>query len=176
LVNSITATHRAPFLSKNLWNSLRIEAIDRALPRAVFLVAQRDPILMAQSMLLGRRRALGDAPGLWSIRPPEAVGLTAAPPIEQIANQLLYTYRAIDRARERLGASRFLDVHYADLCRSPDGVVGAVDEFLGRHGASLTRRGRLTGSFPENTTVVVSDEELARLCAILRRRWPAAGS
>ena len=127
------------FLSKNTWNSVRIPALHRVLPAAVFIVVERDPLYTAQSLLRGRRQRFGDAPGPWSILPREMVAMSDLPPLEYVANQILYTHCAIEQARAQLGGERFFTVRYEDFCGDPAGTLERLDEFCEARGIELTR-------------------------------------
>jgi LPS sulfotransferase NodH len=50
----------APFINKNLLNSLRLQHIYKIFPEARFVYLHRDPLYAAQSIFLARRNALGD--------------------------------------------------------------------------------------------------------------------
>jgi hypothetical protein len=128
-----------PFLSKNTWNSVRIPALHHALPHAVFIVVERDPLYTAQSLLRGRRERFGEEPGPWSILPREMVAMSDLPPVEYVANQILYTHRAIERARAQLGSERFFTVRYEDFCGDPAGVLERLDGFCEARGIELPR-------------------------------------
>jgi hypothetical protein len=156
-----------PFLSKNTWNSVRIPALHRALPRAVFILVERDPLYTAQSLLRGRRERFGEAPGPWSILPREMVAMSDLPPVEYVANQIGYTYRAIARAREQLGSDRFFTVPYEDFCKDPAGTLERLDAFCKMRGIELTRTG---GSDPRplraSAKIELRAEEVSRLRAV----------
>lgn len=172
-VHALVRQYRAPFLCKNLWHSVRLEAIDAIFPEALFLVLQRDACANAQSMLAGRRRALGDASGLWSIRPRELVEMGELPELEQVAHQLAFTHRAIERARVRLGAHRFLDVPYEAFCAAPSRAISRIDAFLEGHGLRVRPRDPLPASFAGSSALRLSPEEIARLESIWSETWPS---
>lgn len=172
LVIGLSSAYRAPFLSKNLWNSVRIEAIDRACPNALFIVARRSPIHMAQSVLRGRRRAIGSGTGFWSIRPRELLPYEAADPVDHVARQLCLTYGAIESARKALGPARFLDVSYQDLCRSPAAITERFDGFLERHGTRAERCGEPPERFDFDMRIDLDATSQERLRLLFARDWP----
>ena len=167
LVGGLASVYGAPFLCKNLWHSVRLGAIDRALPGSVFIVCARRPLVLAQSVLSGRSKALGDGPGLWSIRPRELLAYETAPPLEQVAQQLLLTYHAIDAAREVLGPERFLDVPYEAFCADPNAWIERIEDFLAGHGIAVERRAAIAEPFALRERVGLSDDERERLDRLL---------
>lgn len=159
-----------PFLSKNTWNSVRIPTLDEALPGSVFIVVERDPLYTAQSMLRGRRERFGEAPGPWSIVPREMAAMADLPPVEYVANQIVYTHRAIERARAQLGGERFFTVRYEEFCADPAGALKGLDAFCEARGIELTRT-----EAPEPRPLRASGklklpaEEVSRLRAVFDR-------
>ncbi len=160
-----------PFLSKNTWNSVRIPTLHRALPGAVFIVVDRDPLFTAQSLLRGRRERFGEKPGPWSIVPREMVEMADLPPVEYVAHQIAYTHLAIEEARTRLGAERFFTVRYEDFCSDPAGALRSLDAFCRDRGIELTATGA-----PDPRPLRASGElklpadEVSRLQAVFARQ------
>ena len=176
VVSTLVSLYKAPFLCKNLWHSVRISALDVAFPKALFILIERSPLLMSQSMLVGRRRVLGEATGFWSIRPIEAPRLKYLPTVDHVAYQLAFTYQAIARARARLGAHRFFHLPYESFCEAPQLWVERIDQFLGKQGIRVESRGRLDGSFKSHRDINLADAERARLEEIFRQEWPRGDS
>lgn len=172
VVSTLVAQYEAPFLCKNLWHSVRIPALNVAFPKALFIVMQRSPLLMAQSVLDGRRKVLGENTGFWSIRPTETAQLERLPPVDHVGYQLAFTYQAIANARDQLGADRFFDLPYEKFCEAPQIWVERIDRFLSDHGVRVQSRGQINGSFESHCDIHLSDTEQTRLLEIIRQEWP----
>ena len=171
-ISQLCLTYDGPFLAKNLWNSVRIEALSAALPQSLFIVIHRDPMLMAQSLLKSRRRGLGDEKGFWSIRPRELLPYKDADPASHTAIQLCMTYEAIERARRALGERRFLDIHYEEFCMDPANVICSVDRFIERHGISIKKKADIETSFRNESSLHLDRQDAEKLQSVFDQRWP----
>ena len=136
-----------PLVFKNLLCTLRLEPIGAALPEAVFVVIRRDLVANAASVLEARRTLHGDYGTWWSAEPPEIDELRALPPHEQAVEQIRRIEALVDRDRERLGAHRFLEVRYEELCDDPHGTLAAVAELANANGFTLARRQAIPAKF-----------------------------
>lgn len=167
-VGSLVKIYSAPFLCKNVWHSVRIEALHYAFPRSVFIVMRRDPLVMAQSVLARRRMLLGDGAGFWSVRPRKILEKRNASGLEHVAWQLAYTYQAIEAARQKVGESLFMDIPYEAFCRAPEQWVHKVDVFLRRHGIEAERSASISNSFNPSTKLLLQKEQIIEFQDIIR--------
>ncbi|MGE0552593.1 MAG: sulfotransferase [Gemmatimonadales bacterium] len=122
------ALYDAPLVAKN--NSLNASAalVGEALPTARFICLHRDPVLLAQSLLLARREIHGGDEAPYGL----SDGSESADPIESVCRQVRYHHDLARRQLEALGPERFWLVSYEEFCRDPDGVVDRVArEILG---------------------------------------------
>ena len=137
----------APFLCKNLWHSVRIEALNQAFPSAAFIVMRRDIVLMAQSIMQQQRSRQASGEGFWSIRPRGLAAKRHLPLAQQVAWQIVLTERAIAKARARLGQHRFFDLPYESFCDRPEAWLEQVGSFLQGLGIELHRQSALRQRF-----------------------------
>ena len=140
LVSGLTQAYRAPLLTKNLWNSVRIPAISRAIPSALFVVMLRDPIEMTDSIMRGRARALGEQPGFWSIRPRELLMDPPDDPLQHVIRQIHLTYREIDQAIQNANANQFFFLRYESFCNNPSAELERFETFASQRGQMLIPR------------------------------------
>lgn len=119
------ATMFKPFLLT--WHLSRAA---RELPEARFLRMRRDPVDTAVSLLGLRERMLGDREAWASLRPREHAWLAGRGVHEQVAGQVLFLDRAIERGLEHVDPARVLDVPYERLCADPRGVLAAVSALV----------------------------------------------
>lgn len=129
-----------PLVFKNLLNSLRLEPLGAAFPEAIFLVVRRDLADNVSSILAARRNVRGDEAAWWSVEPPGVDQLRGQPPEAQAAGQVHGIHELIDSAKERLGADRFLDIAYEDLCADTQAVLSEISGFASSHGLELAVR------------------------------------
>lgn len=167
-LGSLAQTYGAPFLCKNVWHSLRVRALNAAFPSAVFIVMQRDPILMAQSILVRQRQYERDGLAFWSIIPRGLPDRFKLPLAEQVAWQIVLTYEAIQAARDELGEQRFFTLPYEAFCREPEVWLEAVGRFLHRQNITVERRARIDEAFEASTRCDLPEREVAQIEAVFR--------
>jgi hypothetical protein len=129
MVASMTTIAGRPFVFKNVYATLSLPALGRLLPRARFIVVQRDIRAVLASIFKGRQESSGSA--WWSIRPPFAAEMERSVVLEQVAFQACRSQQLLDRALRSLPNDRVLAVDYADLCRSPRDFVSAAANIAG---------------------------------------------
>ena len=165
---------RRPLVFKNLLCALRLEPIAEALPEARFVVVRRELGEHARSILAARQRANGEVQSWWSAEPPGWQELSALSPPEQAVGQIDAIHAAIDAARERVGAERFIDVAYADLIDDVGSTLDAVANFAAAHGIRLVVRGEVPSEFPRRPAPELEPGLDAELAACLDERGPPA--
>ncbi len=144
---------KAPILIKALGNSLAIEAIITVFPKAKFIYIKREPIYVAQSLLVARKKVLGDMNAWFSVRPN---GYEEAMRSLSVAQQVVWQVREIDtriiRDLERLDPTHII-VHYEDLASQPEEVLDEISNNL-----HLKRK---STSFEESEISVTSKRQVS---------------
>lgn len=138
LTNSIDRS----ILFKNLYASLRIQAIAHYLPESLFIVIHRDEVDNGHSLLEGRDRVFGNYETWWSMEPPELEVLKRLPVHEQVIEQIRHTYITIDSDMKlaKIDRKRRMDFTYEDFCDNPASLVESVRSFLKQNGYQVKRR------------------------------------
>ena len=132
-VAALSCAFDKPILFKNLYCSLRLQPIVKALPEALFIVIHRDLIKNGHSLLEGRKKATGSYDTWWSVEPPDVNALKLLPCHEQVIEQICHIYALIDRDRRVIGSERFLDLSYEDFCQDTHFSIQRINEFLEKH-------------------------------------------
>src|SRR5262249_24342910 len=136
LRNLVAATQRlwgnAPFVNKNVKHLLRVGALARVFPEAIFLAVERRPEDVAVSVL--RARLASPDPARWfSLRPPGVVSSRAALE-EQVALQVRGLAGWLDAELAALGPGRALRLDYEAFCRDPEAALAPLRLRLGAVG------------------------------------------
>ena len=141
-IASLTNALDRPILFKNLYASLRIQAIAHYLPESLFIVIHRNEVDNGHSLLEGRDRVFGNYQTWWSIEPPEIEVLKKLPAHEQVIEQIRHTYRTIDSDMKlaKIDSKRRMDFTYEDFCDSPASIVESVCSFLKQNGCQVKSR------------------------------------
>jgi len=175
-IAGIEASFGVPFVSKNVYHSIRIRPLAKAFPSALFLVMERDRCETAVSILHARRTRSRSVDAWWSVPPREVGQLQGASLLEQVAGQVHYIERDIAEDLDRLGFERGLAVSYHELCTDPEAVLAGIAAFAARSGCMLQERGVVPERFePGGGKKDVTADEIERLRAIFER-WRARDS
>ena len=134
----------APFLNKTTTLSLRIRAIVKTFPKALFIQVTRNQLDSAQSIYLARTNRYHHWLGAM---PKECEASEKKSIVEQVCDQIYYIEKNIASERSILGDERFTTVAYKDLCENPTREVGRIVEFLAGHGVPAKISKTLPDSF-----------------------------
>ena len=148
MYRGVAATERLsgrPFVNKTTVLSVRIRALVDTFPNALFIHVQRDPIDVAQSLLVARevlkRNWLG-------ARPKECDDLPDDDVVGQVCAQVRFTHNRIVTDQENTGSDRFLTIEYQQLCANPSQELERVKRFFSKFGVPVTVVGEAPTSLP----------------------------
>jgi hypothetical protein len=153
------ALYQRPLVAKN--NSLNASAalVGAALPTARFICLQRDPVYLAQSLLLARREIHGTAEVAYGF----AGAKRSDDPVEDVCLQVEHHESLATRQRDALGPDRFRIVSYEAVCREPFALVEQVArEVMGLSYRDEWRDPELKG-FTVSERQRIDSREFARL-------------
>ena len=172
---ALESVYAKPLFFKNLTCGLQIEFLATTLPTAVFVLCRRQPVYNAQSLLLARRERMGDDRLWFSLRPQEYPRLCRLPPCDQVAGQVHYTLREIERALRTLPAERHVAVAYEDLTADPRAAMAKLSASLPlARTAGPWQVTQLPAAFPSANTRRVEVAEFQQLQDAWRRLSAAA--
>ena len=97
--------------------------VAKVLPNAKFICLQRDPLYLAQSLLIARSEIVGDSQTPYGTEHDKRV---IDDPIEDVCQQVLFHEGVAARQREYLGASRFMTVSYESFCQNPEQLISVL--------------------------------------------------
>lgn len=109
---------------------LQTAFLARILPTSLFVYIKRDHMPVAVSLFNGRQKYMGDQNRWFSIKPQEYIHLKGRTIPEQIAGQVYYTQREINRQLELVPDHRRHELSFQDLCRDPDNELDKIRDFL----------------------------------------------
>lgn len=140
---------RAPFLNKNVKNSVRIGCLKEIFPTAVFLEMRRNPVDTAVSILKSRRKNLSSDKLWWSVKPRQIESLQHSHYLRQVAAQVYYIHENIERDQKLFAVDDLHPVYYHRLCVNPERELDAIYRFLVSRGVPV-RSGNtvIPASFP----------------------------
>jgi hypothetical protein len=166
-VVALTSEFKKPVLFKNLYASLRVQAIAHYFPESLFIVIKRDEVTNGHSILEARYKRFRDYTSWFSVEPPNVEELKSLPAHQQVIEQIRHIHRAIDDDLRISGVAetRRFDLVYEDLCARPNDIIGEMKSFLETNGCLVNLKGDAPKRFPLRKEVridsVVYDQMVA---------------
>ncbi len=164
-IGSLTRVFQRPVVFKNLYASLRIQAIAKYVPESLFVILRRNEVDNGISLLKARHDRYGDYSAWFSLEPPGAEGIRSLPPHQQVIEQIRLTYLAIEKdlTLAGVGRDRCLQLTYENFCSDPEATVQTVQSFLERHGMDVFRKESLPAKFERRRDSTIPAELYAAL-------------
>ncbi len=144
-----------PIIFKNLYASLRIQAIAHYLPESLFIVTNRNEVDNGHSLLEARLKTFGSYETWWSMEPPRVEQLKKLAPHEQVVEQIRHIHETIERDLElsKVQSSRRFDLSYEDFCESPKSEINKICDFLSLNDCKVAQRNEYPDSFKRRKIV-----------------------
>lgn len=117
-IGALSKLKQAPFLTKDMRNSLRIPALLKLFPEAIWIYIKRNPLFIAQSLYVGRKKIFKNTNEWIGLKPFEYKKLLKKPPLEQIANQVYLLRQEIEQGLDYVPDDKKLIINYETLCES----------------------------------------------------------
>ena len=136
-VAGIEGLFDAPFISKNVKHSVRIQSLVEIFPKALFIQIRRNPFDVANSILKSRKERNQNINDWWSVMPKEIEQLRNKSYLEQICGQVFYIEKNIEEDIMVVGKKRLCVVHYDELCANPKKELDKITAFVSTYGYNL---------------------------------------
>lgn len=170
VIATLSYFNESSFISKNLFNVLRINEIRSIFPEAVFIRVKRDPRYVVQSIYRSRLALdSGNAKSWWSVAPEGYEEITEESPIFQSAWQVSAIESILDGLVED-DSSTCIQLDYHNLCSAPhqslNSLAGALD---------LPQRFRNTDFpiIPNEDKVKVTEGEWQEILCCVEKHFPS---
>jgi hypothetical protein len=168
IYQAVAATERTfnlPFVNKTINLSLRIRALAKIFPSALFLQIMRNPIDIAQSIY--KIRSGKPDFGYFGARPKECKTESGKNLIEQVCEQVYYIEKSIAFERAAVGESRFKTVFYKNICENPLGELQKIADHMCAHGAPAEVTRSVPAFFKYSTGRKIGEKEYHTMCNLL---------
>lgn len=157
-LRSIQKVFDKPLLLKANIMNWNIDYLSKSIPNSYFLFISREVAFNAQSLLLARRKFYGTDENWFSFKPPEYPLIKQFKPIQQVCEQVKVTNASIHNDLSKLYSSRFMEIDYNDLCKSPWEIIRQVGNMIDVKIEPIDKI-----PFKNNNTIKVSNEEWKEL-------------
>jgi len=101
-----------------------------ALPTAFFICMRRNPLMLAQSLLIARKEIVGHVDLPYGIDSDDRPRSATGDYLDDICQQVLYYERAAERQQQLIGKERFWIVDYEQFCHMPQQLVRQVAQSI----------------------------------------------
>lgn len=159
-----------PLVINNNNAALRLELLKEIFPDAKYIVADRDPIFVAQSLLLARKEIYGDFTRWWSMKPRNYSELVIKSPASQVVCQHYFINKQMYHDLSSLvDSAKWLRIEYSDLSSQKKLIIEKVKELIGW---DKEREDFKNNEILENTKIIVDRltiDEIER--EIGKRNW-----
>ena len=128
-----TSVFGKPLLNKNNRNAFAIDLLGKALPNARFVVERRNPLFVAQSLIVARENIQGDKSLAWGL---QSASITEAGDplayVDEVCRQVIDIDVEMDRQLATVADSRILNLTYEGFCENPGKSIKSIaDKFDG---------------------------------------------
>ncbi|WP_289038552.1 sulfotransferase [uncultured Zobellia sp.] len=125
--NTWLNTTKKPFLNKNNRNSLCVPMFDKIFPNIFFVEIYRNPIFVAQSIILSRRTVQGSDKIGWGLLSKDSENNNdPLAYIDDICHQVFEVNRILDKNRAKIDPKNYFRVSYEDFCDNPSAIIKLV--------------------------------------------------
>ena len=151
---ALSESTNKPLVFKNLYASLRLEAIAKYVPEALFVVIQRNELDNAHSILESRMKAQNDYNQWWSIPPPNVEQLKLLDPAQQVVQQIRGVHNVINQAIKDgfIDSNRVFTMQYEKFCDDVHTSLQELEKFFLTHNLTVSRRYSVPEKFSINRT------------------------
>ncbi len=128
-VFAIINKYQKPFLIKNLSFSVRIKLLHDIFPEAKYIYIKRNPLYVAQSILLAKEKLHIPDNEIWSIRPKNYKNFEKSGKIKQIVCQIKGIEEQIKQDKTLIKNENFYELSYEDFCKNTEKYVTDIHDF-----------------------------------------------
>ena len=122
-IATLSASAGGPFISKNLFNSMRLKEILKCFPEAFLVWMRRDHESTAKSILAMRRRIHGTDKRWVSVKIPGLNEVMKLTPKEQVLRQILAVESYLEERFLQHGQGKTMIVNYDLFCLNPESWI-----------------------------------------------------
>ena len=152
-----------PLALKGMIINWNIPYVENIFNKVLFVYLKRHPFYNMQSLLAARNAYWGD-PSVWySFKPMEYTELKDLGPHEQVAGQIFFTNRAIEKGLAQISADRLLAVDYEMFCASPEAVFSRLADTMALQNFQIDRNYSGPKQFRKTNQIRLPDKDCQKI-------------
>jgi len=148
-----------PVLFKNGTIGFQAGFISQIFPKSIFIFCIRDPLYVCQSIFNVRVKRFGAKEAWFGFKPPEYNRLKELRWDEQIAGQVVSTYKALKKQLQNIPEDRKLIVKYEELCQDTGFFCREVNRLTELHGWRLNKKEEIPSAFTFKNEKNIDEKE-----------------
>jgi len=173
-ISQITQTLNRPFINKWTPNSVRIVELANSFPDSLFLVVERNPVDIAQSILKARN-AICRNPFLSFVTwPPQYESKVQDDYINNIVTHIKLVNAGMADGLNIIGQNRYTIITYKELCKHPKKIIKLVSRFyFTKTNVVLHKKSmkHVPDYFNYSSGVNVDSAEYNKIKSVLYKTW-----
>ncbi len=134
---AIESVFDRPLAMKNVLLLYNLNCMRKCTGSSLVLYLKRDPIFIAQSLLLARENHYGRRDIWWSVKPKEYDQLKDMDVFHQVAGQVFFTKKAVEDALVQVPKEEQLTIEYESFCEAPESIYQKIVERYAELGCEL---------------------------------------
>ena len=139
-LTGITKIFKSPFALKAMILNYNIDFLDTLFEQALFIFTKRDPLTNIQSAIEARKRQFGSIDPWYSFKIPEYVSLKSLNSYEQVAGQIYYINKAVEKGLQGVAEHKKMTVPYEHFCKNPLIFFEELKQKLKRNGFEFDQK------------------------------------
>ncbi len=128
---------KKPFAMKGMILNYNIDFLEHLFDNAIFIHVKRNPFDNIISALEARKRQTGNIDTWYSFKIPEYESLIKLDPYHQVAGQIFYINKAVEKGMANLPEMKKIAVSYEAFCQNPKILYDELKQKLSSHGYQL---------------------------------------
>ena len=158
------------YFKNNTWCTFQADWLANIFPKAVFIICQREPSFVAQSMYLTRLRRYGNSDTWWSMKPENFAEIKTLNAFDQISAQAYWLSRYTTNVTNKIIKERRIVCRYSELCQNPASFLKNVSQAISTAGSQmpLIETEKLPKNFLNRNHWTVSPEIRENLTASIK--------
>ncbi len=175
--NNWTSTYDKPFLNKNNRNTFAIERLAQELPNARFVVVRRNPMFVAQSLIIARQNVQGNKATGWGLQSYSTTDKShPLAYVDDVCRQIVSIDTEMNRQLATVHPERVVEMTYEGFCEDPAYRIRRIASKIA--GLELTPHLNLDQlpAFEISSTLTISKAEQSRIRAFFQAEQPRDAS
>jgi len=129
--SGMMSVFQKPMALKAMILNYNIDFLDQLFEKAIFIHTKRDPLTNIASALNAREEQLGSIDEWYSFKIPEYDFLKKLNPYEQVAGQIYYINKAVEKGLASVDEHKKITVNYEEFCGNPRAIFEQLNAKLG---------------------------------------------